>query len=71
LLAFSDQRLKVGFESGPVLGRMLQQQFDQPPLTGAEVAMNATARQPVEESDRLLREEFFEFVGRHRLTCDV
>jgi hypothetical protein len=44
---------------------MAQQQFDQPALAGTKMPVNASARQPVQEGNRLLGQDFFEFVGSH------
>jgi hypothetical protein len=44
---------------------MLEDQLDQAALACAEMSMNATARQTVQERDGLLSEKYFEFVGGH------
>jgi hypothetical protein len=53
---------------------MLENQLDQTALSGAEVPMDASACQAMEERDRLLRKEFFKVVAGHftiadRVTC--
>jgi hypothetical protein len=64
-LALPDQVHQIRFEALAVFRRMAEQQFDEPSLAGAEMPMDPAARQPVQQSDRLLDQEFFEFVRRH------
>ena len=45
---------------------MAQQEFDQPAFAGAEMAVDPTAGQSVQQGDRLLVEKFLELVGGHR-----
>jgi hypothetical protein len=64
-LLFTDQGHQIRFETRAVLCGMAQQEFDQPTLAGAEMPVNASARQTMQEGNRLLGQEFFEFVGGH------
>jgi hypothetical protein len=44
---------------------MAQQKLDQPPLARTEMTVYAAARKPVKDGDRLLCQQFFEFVSCH------
>lgn len=44
---------------------MAQQEFDQPALPGAKMPVDASASQTMQEGNRLLGQEFFQFVGGH------
>ena len=44
---------------------MAQQDLDQTTLACAEMSLNTPTRQAVQERDRLLSQELFEFFGRH------
>ena len=61
-----DQGLEIGFKTGTILTRMLKKQFDQPPLAGTKVPMDASTGQAMQERHGLLREKFFKFFGGHR-----
>ena len=45
---------------------MLNDQLDETTLAGAEMSVDTTARQAVEDLHWLLGEELFKFVGGHR-----
>jgi hypothetical protein len=62
---FSDQRLQVGFKTGTILARVLNDQLDESPLARSIVSVNASACQAVKDLHRLLGEDFFKFVGGH------
>jgi hypothetical protein len=44
---------------------MLKQQLNQASLPGAKLPMNTASGQPMQESDGLLGEQSFKFVGGH------
>jgi hypothetical protein len=48
---------------------MLKQQLDQPSLAGTKLPMDASARQAVQQRDRLLCKQLFQFFGGHALKC--
>ena len=64
-----DQGLEIGFKTGTILARMLKKQFDQPPLAGTKVPMDASTGQAMQECHGLLREKFFKFFGGHNWKC--
>jgi hypothetical protein len=45
---------------------MAQQDLDQAAFACAEMPLNTSTRQAVQELDRLLSQELFEFFSRHR-----
>jgi hypothetical protein len=47
---------------------MAQQDFDQAAFTCAEMPLNTPARKPVQERDRLLSQQLFEFFSSHVLS---
>jgi hypothetical protein len=61
----ADQGHQVGLKPCAVLGGMAQQDLDQTAFAGAEMPLNTPARQAVQERDRLLSQELFEFFGGH------
>jgi hypothetical protein len=61
----ADQGHQVGLKPCAVLGGMAQQDLDQAAFAGAEMALNTPTRQAVQERDRLLSQELFEFFGSH------
>jgi hypothetical protein len=46
---------------------MPEQRLDEPLLPEPEVPVDASVREPVQPPDRLFREQFFQFVSRHRM----
>ncbi|HEY6288388.1 MAG TPA: hypothetical protein VIW48_02995, partial [Nitrospiraceae bacterium] len=56
---------QVGLKPCAVLGGMAQQDLDQAAFTCAEMPLNTPTRQAVQERDRLLSQELFEFFGGH------
>src|SRR4029077_2617850 len=64
-LLLADQDHQVGLKSCTVLGGMAQQDFDQAAFACAEMSLNTPTRQAVQERDRLLSQELFEFFGGH------
>jgi hypothetical protein len=61
----ADQGHQVGLKPCAVLGGMAQQDLDQAAFACAEMSMNTPARQAVQERNRLLHQESFEFFGSH------
>lgn len=64
-MPFCDQGLYVRFEAGEILTRMLENHLDQASFAGPKVPMNAAARQAMQDRNRLLNEQLFEFVDGH------
>jgi hypothetical protein len=64
-LPVGDQGHEIGFEALAIFGRVAQQQFNQPALAGTEMPVHAAARQSVQKRDRLLNQQFLEFVRGH------
>jgi hypothetical protein len=62
---FADQGHQIGLKPCAVFGGVAQQDLDQAAFAGAEMPLNTPARQAVQEGDRLLGQELFEFFGRH------
>jgi hypothetical protein len=61
----ADQGHQVGLKPCAVLGGMAQQDLDQAAFACAEMSLNTPTRQAVQERNRLLRQESFEFFGSH------
>jgi hypothetical protein len=68
-LPLFQQSLEIGFQPGAIVIRMLKQQLDQAALTGTKLPMNTATGKPMQESDGLLGEQSFKFVGGHALQC--
>jgi hypothetical protein len=64
-LFLADQSHQVGLEACAILCGVAQQDFDQTAFTCAEMSLDAPARKTVQERDRLLSQELFEFFGGH------
>jgi len=64
-LLLADQGHQVGLEACAILGGVAQQDLDQAAFACAEMSLNAPARKTVQERDRLLSQESFEFFGSH------
>jgi len=64
-LLLADQGHQIRLKPCAVLGGMAQQDLDQAAFACAEMALNTPTRQAVQERDRLLRQELFEFFGSH------
>jgi len=60
-----DQGLQVGLQSWTIFGGRLQEQVDQLTFPGAKVPADPSPCQSVEQRDRLLHQQLFEFVGGH------
>ena len=69
-LSLADQGHEVGLKSCAILGGVAQEDFDQAAFACAEMSLNASTRQTVQERDRLLSQELFEFFGRHVFLVD-
>ena len=57
--------MQIGLETRAILAGMLKDQLNKAALSRAEVPMDTTACEAMQECDRLLREQLFEFVSRH------
>jgi hypothetical protein len=64
-LLLADQGHQVGLKPCAVLGGVAQQDLDQTAFACAEMSLNTPACKPVQERDRLLSQELFEFFGSH------
>jgi hypothetical protein len=64
-LAFTDESQKIRFKSRPVLRGMAQQQFDEPAFSRTEVPLYPTPCEAMQECNRLLGKQLFEFFGGH------
>jgi len=64
-LSLTDQGHQVGLKPWSVLCGVAQQDLDQAAFTCAEVSLNASTREAVQECDRLLSQKLFEFLSRH------
>lgn len=67
-----DQRHQVRFESCPVFCRMTKQELNEAALPRPKLPVHSAAGETVQEAERLLGKETFEFVGGHgvRVECD-
>jgi hypothetical protein len=61
----ADQGHQVGLKPCAVLGGMAQQDLDQAAFACAEMSLNSPSCESVQECDRLLSQELFEFFGGH------
>ena len=61
----ADQGHQVGLKPCAVLGGMAQQDLDQAAFACAEMSLNTPTREAVQERNRLLNQELFEFFGGH------
>ena len=61
----ADQGHQVGLKPCAVLGGMAQQDLDQAAFACAEMSLNTATREAVQERNRLLNQELFEFFGGH------
>jgi hypothetical protein len=61
----ADQGHQVGLKPCAVLGGMAQQDLDQAAFACAEMSLNTPTRKAVQERNRLLTQELFEFFGGH------
>jgi hypothetical protein len=66
-LSFTDQGLEVGLKTCAIFGGVAQQNLDQAAFACTEMSLDTPARKTVQERDRLLSQELFEFFGRHTL----
>jgi hypothetical protein len=66
-LFFTNQGHQVGLKTCAVLCRVAQQDLDQTAFACAEMSLNTPTRQAVQECDRLLSQQLFEFFGGHGL----
>jgi len=64
-LLLTDQGLEVGLKSWTIFRGVAQQDLDQAALPRAEMSLHAAAREAVQERDRLLNQQLFEFFGGH------
>jgi hypothetical protein len=64
-LFLADQGHQIGLKTCAVLGGMAQQDLDQTAFARAEMSLNTPTSQAVQECDRLLSQELFEFFGSH------
>ncbi len=70
-LSLADQGHQVGLKTCTVFGGVAQQDLDQAAFACAEMPLNTPARKSVQERDRLLSQELFEFFGGHSLSKGV
>jgi hypothetical protein len=63
----ADQGHQIGLKTRAVLSGVAQQDFDQTAFAGSEMPLNTPARKPVQERDRLLSQQLFEFFSSHCL----
>jgi hypothetical protein len=66
-LFLADQSHQVGLKTCAVLSGVTQQDLDQAAFARAEMSLNSSASKTVQERDRLLSQELFEFFGGHGL----
>ena len=64
-LLLVDQGQEVGFKPCAIFGGVAQQDLDQAAFTCAEMPLNTSACETVQECDRLLSQQLFEFFGGH------
>jgi hypothetical protein len=64
-LIFTDQGHQVGLKPCAVFCGMAQQDLDQTAFACAEMSLNTPAGKTVQECDRLLSQQLFEFLGCH------
>jgi hypothetical protein len=61
----TDQRQQVRFKACPVFCRMTKQELNESALPRAKMPVHSAAGKTVQNADRLLGKETFEFVGSH------
>ncbi|HEU4500728.1 MAG TPA: hypothetical protein VFR82_03680, partial [Nitrospira sp.] len=61
----TNQRQQVRFKACPVFGRMTEQELNESALSRAKMPMHSAAGKTVQNTERLLGKETFEFVGSH------
>ncbi len=64
-LFLADQGHQIGLKTCAVLSGVAQQDLDQAAFARAEMSLNSPASKTVQERDRLLSQELFEFFGSH------
>jgi hypothetical protein len=64
-LSLADQGQEVGLKTCAIFGGMAQQDLDQAAFACSEMSLDAPARKTVQERDRLLSQELFEFFSSH------
>src|SRR5687767_6621093 len=60
-----NQRQQVRFKACPVFGRMTEQELNESALPRAKMPVHSAAGKTVQNAERLLGKETFEFVGSH------
>ncbi len=64
-LSLTDQGQEVGLKTCAIFGGVPQEDLNQSAFARAEMSLNTPARETVQERDRLLSQELFEFFGGH------
>ena len=64
---FLDEGGQIGFQSGAIFSRSLEEQLDELTFARTKMPTDASPCQSVQEGDRLLHQELFELVRRHEI----